>query len=105
MSPVEFNPEDREFKSSPRANSGWEGPKPSKMVEWVLKAGVVKNEQQANYVLLGIAGIFFIASIYLLFGQNFSTQNTEVQYREDIPPEILQQIPPEMLNQIPSRNE
>jgi hypothetical protein len=41
-----------------------------KMVEWVIKwsGGVIKNQRQAEYALLGVAIIFFGLSMYFFFG-------------------------------------
>jgi len=36
-----------------------------KMVGWLLNTGVVKDEQRANYVLIGIAVVFFILTIIM----------------------------------------
>ncbi len=35
-----------------------------KLVGWVIKTGVVKNETQANYFLIGLAFIALISSFY-----------------------------------------
>jgi hypothetical protein len=36
-----------------------------KLVGWVIKAGIVKNENQANYFLIGLAVVAFLVSVYL----------------------------------------
>ncbi|TAK56895.1 hypothetical protein EPO17_03475 [Patescibacteria group bacterium] len=46
-----------------------------KLVGWVIKAGIVKNENQANYFLIGLAVFAFLASFYF-FG-NLITGNTQ----------------------------
>lgn len=43
-----------------------------KMIQWVMKhsGGLVKNEIQAQYILLGFAGLAIIISLFLVFGGN-----------------------------------
>ncbi len=48
-------------------------PKPSIMVRWVMKTGLVRNEKQANMVLLGLAVLFFILSILPFINGSKST--------------------------------
>lgn len=35
-----------------------------KLVGWVIKTGIVKNENQANYFLIGLAVVAFLVSVY-----------------------------------------
>lgn len=55
----EFPPSAQSFKSST-----------PKMVQWVIKysGGVVKDEQQANYVLIGFVTVAVTVSLFLIFG-------------------------------------
>jgi hypothetical protein len=39
-----------------------------KLVGWVIKSGVVKNETQANYFLIGLAFVALISSFYFWGG-------------------------------------
>ena len=41
-----------------------------KVVQWAIKysGGLVKNEKQANYVLIGFAALAIIISLFLFFG-------------------------------------
>lgn len=41
-----------------------------RMTRWVIKysSGLIKNEKQANYVLLGFAALVIIISLFLFFG-------------------------------------
>ena len=41
-----------------------------KMIQWVIKysGGLVKNERQANFVLIGIITLTIIISLILIFG-------------------------------------
>ncbi len=61
---VEFNDESNQI--SQRRSS--ENNRPPKLVTWLLKIGVAKNESQANYVLIGVAIVAFILSFYLWGG-------------------------------------
>ncbi len=78
-------------------------PKESTMVKWVMKSGLVKNEQQANYVLLGLAIVFFAITWWVIAGSGTPTPKTT--YLEDIPVADRANIPPEILKTIPSRNQ
>ena len=52
---------------------------PNAMIKWVLKTGIVKNPKQANYVLVGLAIVFFGLSIYFFVsasGGSSSKTNT-----------------------------
>lgn len=52
--------------------SNLKNPTSSKMVGWIIKysGGVIKEERQAEYILLGVAVIFILTSLYLFFGDN-----------------------------------
>lgn len=41
-----------------------------KIVQWVIKysGGAIKNERQANYVLIGFVAVAIIVSLILVFG-------------------------------------
>jgi len=41
-----------------------------KIVEWVIKysGGYIKDEKQANYVLIGFVAVAIIISLFLIFG-------------------------------------
>ena len=80
----------------------FDAPKESVMVKWVMKTGLVRDEQQANYVLLGIAIVFFGFTWWLIAGSGTPTPKTT--YLEDIPVSERANIPPEILKTIPSRN-
>ena len=57
-----------------------------KMIQWVMKysGGLVKDANQAGYVLVGLAIIAFGISIYLFFGGGHTQQK--------IPPAVLEQM-------------
>lgn len=100
MENFEFNPQDKEFQNlnaTPTSSK-------SKMVGWIIKysGGLIKDETQANYVLLGIAGIFFIFTVITII--NMTSMGPEkTTYKEDIPPEVRAALPPEVYNSLPSR--
>ncbi|MFA5942428.1 MAG: hypothetical protein WC798_02030 [Candidatus Paceibacterota bacterium] len=43
-----------------------------KIVQWTMRhsGGLIKNEEQANYVLLGFAALAILVSLFLVFGGN-----------------------------------
>lgn len=101
MENFEFNPQDKEFQNINIASPSSK----SKMVGWIVKysGGLIKDETQANYILLGIAGVFFILTIVTIINMtDIGPQKTT--YKEDIPPEIKSMMPPEVYNSLPSRN-
>ncbi len=101
MENIQFNPQDKEFQNLNIAPTSSK----SKMVGWIMKysGGLVKDETQANYILLGIAGIFFIFTIITIISTT-GIGPKKTTYKEDIPPEIKAAMPPETYNSLPSRN-
>ena len=68
----------------PRSYSSSETPK---IVQWVIKysGGLVKDNRQADYVLLGLVGLFLVITI-ILFSNAFSgPSKTPAGYRGNIP--------------------
>lgn len=49
----------------------FETPTP-KIVQWVIKysGGAIKDEMQANYVLIGFVAVAIIVSLFLIFGRS-----------------------------------
>ena len=39
-----------------------------KLIEWLLKTGVMKDQKKITYVLLGIAIVAFVLALFILFG-------------------------------------
>lgn len=78
MSDVEFESSGEEMRTETKAPvapvlypmgrevSGSEGEK-SWPVAMLMKIGIAKTAEQANYILIGIAILFIIVSIYLFF--------------------------------------
>lgn len=70
--PVEFNDESNQNKVLyGRFAQSSQAPK---LVTWLLKIGIAKNETQANYILIGIAVIAFVASFYMFFKSSGDTR-------------------------------
>lgn len=61
--------------------------KPSKIVQWIIKysGGTVKDENQANYVLIVFVMVTIIYSLFLLF-------SVEKNTRQELPPMVLEEI-------------
>ena len=60
-------------------------PRMPKIIQWVIKysGGLVKNEKQANYVLLGFVVLAIIVSLFLFFGgRNKSSQLSAEQLEQ-----------------------
>ena len=78
-------------------------PKSSIMVRWVMKTGLVRDEKQANMVLLGLAVLFFVLTAVVIFDKTDS-QNT-INTTVPLPPnnlpsiETLRTLTPEMLSE------
>jgi len=66
---IQFNPQDKDFN----APSYEPTRKSSKMVGWVVKlSGGTISESQANYVLIGLAGVFLGLTLFIIFGNRNS---------------------------------
>ena len=52
-----------------------------KIVQWVIKYsdGYVKDEKQANYVLIGFVMVAIIISLFLIFGGGGNTGRKELE--------------------------
>ena len=53
----------------------------SKIIQWVIKysGGLVKDEKQANYILIGFAALSIIILVVLIFGGGISESSKEEQ--------------------------
>ncbi len=58
-----------------RTTRSFETPTP-KIVQWVIKysGGLIKDENQANYVLIGFVVLAIIVSMFLIFGGDSSNK-------------------------------
>ncbi len=54
-----------------RTRQSFQTPTP-KIIEWVIKysGGAVKNEKQANYVLIGFVMVAIVVSLFLIFSNS-----------------------------------
>lgn len=101
MADVQFNPEDTSF-NAPTYRDTMKKPK---MVQLMMKTGLVKDETQANYALLGLSILFFALTVVVVLNMTgFGTPKGGVTYIEDIPEAERANIPPEILQTLPSRN-
>jgi hypothetical protein len=94
-----------EFENQDERPSGYYNQKKTpKTIALVIKfsRGYIKNEQQANYVLIIFAVVAIIIS-FILFSRLSSAPSKAVQFREDIPLEIRKNLSPEVLETIPSK--
>ncbi|KKT81973.1 MAG: hypothetical protein A2V96_00460 [Candidatus Yonathbacteria bacterium RBG_16_43_6] len=94
-----------EFEDQYERPSGYYNQKKtSKIIALIIKfsGGHIKNEQQANYVLIIFAVAAIIISI-ILFSRLSPTSPKAVQFREDIPLELRKNLSPEVLETIPSK--
>ena len=76
-----------------------------RMIELVMKysGGSVKNEKQAQYVLLGFVVIAIIVSLVLIFSGGSQKPKIIPQFREDIEPSVRAKLPPGVFETIPSK--
>ena len=84
--PVEFN--DEQNPNRVLYGRFTESNQAPKLVTWLLKLHIVKNQDQANKVLIGIALLAFLTSFFF-FANLFSTPQTKTAGLE----EILQNLP------------
>ena len=97
---IQFNPQDKDFN----APSYEPTRKSSKMVGWVVKlSGGTISESQANYVLIGLAGVFFVVTIVVVVNM-VGVRKPAPTYREDLPESVKATLTPEELQGFPSRN-
>ena len=65
-----------------------------KMVEWVIEysGGYVKDEKQANYVLIGFVVVAIIFSLFLVFGGGSSkSEKPGIETFKNAPSEMIPQ--------------
>lgn len=105
MDQMQFNPDE----GHSYAQNEDVRPRESAMVRFIMKisGGMIKDEAQANYALLGIAALFFVGAIVIAMGTfgGPKSQPFPYQYREDVPEEIRAELPPEVFESLPSRGQ
>ena len=60
-------------------------PDTPKMIQWIIKysGGLIKNEKQANFVLLGVVVLSVVISLVLIFQSG--DQDQQLMYGEELP--------------------
>ena len=95
--------EGEEFQHSAQS---FQTPTP-KIIQWVIKysGGLIKDENQANYVLLGFVVLVIFISFFLFLGGGSNISNNKsVIYQEDLTPTVRATIPEDVLKTIPYKN-
>lgn len=64
---VQFDEKD-DFQSSPAKNNRSKGSKQPLMIRWVMKLPMVNSRTRANHVLIGLAIIVLLVSLYFWWG-------------------------------------
>jgi len=66
-------------------------PKTPKVIQWVMKysGGLVKDEKQAIYVLIGFVAVAIVVSLFLVFGGGSSANKTANDQIMRLHPEIF----------------
>ncbi len=75
-----------------------------KIIGFVMKisGGLIKDQKQANYFLLGFVALAIIISLFLIFSRNTGRKEPTL-YQEDLTPTARETIPQEILNTIPHK--
>lgn len=62
-----------------------------KIVQWVIKysGGLIKDEKQANYVLIGFVAVAIVISLFLFFGGGKPKPSSQEQVFPGTPPDTL----------------
>ena len=97
---IQWNPQDKDLNTP-----SYDPPvRSSKMVGWVVKlSGGTISESQANWVLIGLAGVFFVVTIVVVVNM-VGVKKPATVYREDLPESVRATLTPEELQGFPSRN-
>ncbi len=78
---IEFEEESRSLNSSNFSRNLEKQKKGSKIVNFLIKEHIVKNETQAQYILLGIAAILLIVAVFIF--KNFTgTQQIRIDFSQ-----------------------
>ena len=69
-------------------------PQSPKVIQWVMKysGGLIKDEKQANYVLIGFAVLAIIISLFLFLGGDGGTGSIPANIRNSQPPWLKDQL-------------
>ena len=105
----EINKALKEFETKARAEQAQESPEVPKtsdvpkIVQLVMKWFKIKEQQTAEYVLLGFCIVAIGVSLYLFFGGSI-TKNKFSIFQEDLTNVEKANLPKEVLDSIPFRN-
>jgi hypothetical protein len=71
--------DDVQFQNQWRAVKYYNEPATPKVVKWVTKlsGGLIKDENQASYVLIGLVVVAIIVSLFLFFGGGSGGESRE----------------------------
>jgi len=72
--------ETNEFKNESLSSNNLFLPNTPKIIQWVIKysGGLIKDEKQAYYVLIGFITIAIIISLFLVFGYNSNQPTSDI---------------------------
>jgi len=90
---MQFNPDNQDFQGEQE----WDGPRQSWMIKLVMKTGLVRDESQANYVLISVAVVFFVLTVVVFASIGSPSGSGDLGSIDDIPVELREQLPPEFL--------
>ncbi len=80
-----------------RAMKNYREPTTSKIIQWTMKCsgGLIKNEKQANYALLGFVILAIIVSLFLIFsgGKETNIPASGIYTDEKTPPKFITPTP------------
>jgi len=81
-----FGAPDKKFQKETRVPQDYFLPGTPKIIQWVIRysGGLVKDEKQANYVLIGLVALAIIISLFLFFGGGNNTAG-EVPVNQFVP--------------------
>ncbi|HEQ78173.1 MAG TPA: hypothetical protein ENI78_00920 [Euryarchaeota archaeon] len=88
---MQFNENNQDFNKE----QAWDGPRQGFMTKSLIKTGLVKDETQANYVLIGIAVVFFVVSIIVFIGTENSSEPVPVS-TSNLTPQEIEALPPKL---------
>jgi hypothetical protein len=74
-----FDASGRKFQEETRSPQCFFRPGTPKIIQWVIKysGGLIKNEKQAVYILLGFIVFVVIVSLFLIFGRGGKSEREE----------------------------
>ncbi len=88
---------------SPQGGGFYDAPKTPAMASLLIKWGLAKNASQANYILIGVTVISFLATIYVIFFSGPSPARPSSAYPagNQLPPINAPEMPLSETEEIP----